>query len=157
MRELFSNGDYRANDAGWQIWQEKQQRVSIVGMIFFRTLNICCSCILFSQIMTYCQPQSPDGETTLSSISFSSVWNIFIPIRQCTAEGYLDFYSHIYQRTKIPMRLNIICKVSDGGKRILLSLSMRAMWCRTGFKPGSMVSEEPSKLNQKQTLRIDVF
>lgn len=46
----------RANDAGWQIWREKQQRVSIVGMMLFRTLNICCSCILFSQIMPYCQP-----------------------------------------------------------------------------------------------------
>lgn len=42
----------RTNDADWQIWQEKQQRVYIIGKMFFRALNIFCSCILFSHIVT---------------------------------------------------------------------------------------------------------
>lgn len=124
----------RANEAGWHIWQEKQLRVYIIGMMFFRTLNIHCSCILFSQIMTFCQPWSPDGETALNSISFSSLWNIFIPIRQCTVEGYQDIYTHIYQRkTRIPMRLDIICSVvTDGGKSPAQILSLSRVWGQCG-------------------------
>lgn len=59
------------------------------------------------------------------------------------------------------MRLDIICKVSDGGKNPaqILSLSkVRGQCGRTGFRTNSMVTEEPSNLSQQQTLRIgDVF
>lgn len=113
--------------------KKKTLRVCIIGMMFFRTLNIGCSCTLFWQIMTYCQLQNPDGETTLIRISFSSLWNIFILTRQCTVEGYQDFCSHICQRkTGIPMRLDIICKLSNGGKNPAQILSLSRVWGQCG-------------------------